>query len=139
MDNYKSNNTANISGVADGEIDEINSERRQKRVTRENLIRNYSSRRDNLKADLGRREVEFAELENKIRLTKKTISDRESDIIQIEEKLKRFNKELKRDKFELRQDKDRMFAINKDVKFFQGEFEAAEKKLKKIKIEGKDN
>ena len=139
MDNYKSNNTANISGVADGEIDEINSERRQKRVTRENLIRNYSGRRDNLKADLGRREAEFAELENKIRLTKKTISDRENDIIQIEEKLKRFNKELKRDKFELRQDKDRMFAINKDVKFFQGEFVAAEKKLKKVKIEGKDN
>ncbi|MEA3273426.1 MAG: hypothetical protein U9Q72_02430 [Patescibacteria group bacterium] len=134
MDNYKSNAGPNTS-----ETDEINAERRQARITRENLIRNYSSRRDNLKADLDRRDTENADLENKIRLAKKVIADRTNDILQLEKKLKRFNKELKRDKFELRQDKDRIFKINKEVKFFQGELMAAEKKLKKVTIEGRDN
>ncbi len=119
--------------------EEINAERRQARVNRENLLRNYGGRRDNIKIDLEKKDAEYAELENKVRNGKKTITDEESEITQIEKKLNGLKKNLKRDQFELRQDQNKMFKINKEVNFLKGELAFAEKKLKKIEIEGRDN
>ena len=121
----------------DFDLDQTNLDRREARVQRENLIREYTSREENLSRSLEENSKELAELENKVRYLAATISKEEEDILTISEKLLRLKRNNKRDKFELRQNKTRIMELQKQKGILEDDIAATRRKLKKAKIEGK--
>ncbi|MBU2025361.1 MAG: hypothetical protein ABIC19_00030 [Patescibacteria group bacterium] len=129
-------NDDNVSSGDD--MDDRNLERRTKRIKRDNLLREYTGRRDNLESELKKYEQELGELENKVRFGEASISEKEKELAELREKIKRMEREYERDSFELRTNKDRMMKIDKEVEFLTRELEVVKKKLKKVEIQGED-
>ena len=118
-------------------LDEKNEERRDKRRTRENVVREYTAKRDEIKAGLKVKEVELRELQNKVRFLEHSLDDQENMIEHTKANLQRYERNYKRDKFQWRDKKEKMMEIDKEVKFQRTELDRLEKRLKKAKIYGK--
>lgn len=121
----------------DFDLDQTNLDRREARVQRENLIREYTSREENLSRSLEENGRELAELENKVRYLAATIDKEEEDITAVSEKLLRLKRNSKRDKFELRQNRTRILELQKQKGVLEDDIAATRRRLKKAKIEGK--
>ena len=121
----------------DFDIDEVNQDRREARVRRENLIREYTGKIDEIKDESGGKRKELADLENKVRFLDNDIQKRQQEVHRMEDNLKRLLRSLKQDKFELREYRTRIMDLYKEVKTLDADLVDYERKLKKAKIEGK--
>jgi hypothetical protein len=110
-----------------------NTERREERVKRENLLREYDGRVMELKKNLTEKGRILEETNTKIRFGKETIDREKQELISLEGKLAILHKLVGRDVFELNQNKGRALGLVKEVNDLKNNLAIAEKKWKKIR------
>lgn len=112
---------------------DTNTERREKRVERENLLREYAGQIDEITRSLADKEKNLAEIETKVRFGKEMIDGERQELISLEGKMANLRKMIGRDAFELNQNKVRSLALGKEIAGLKNNLAIAQKKWKKIR------
>lgn len=116
---------------------EKNIQRREERIERENLLREYGGREQEINVDLKKEQMELGDLQNKIRFGEASIGEEEQRLQGLTVQVKKIEEQLKRERFELRQNKDKEQKLAKSVEMRNRELTEVKKALKRVSIQGR--